>query len=165
LSYTDQKATVPDKVAALKKTTPTDKTDPILIEELREKSARQLINYIQCPENSEEEQVAAVKLYEKHIIRGHNTNQLKHSFNNLADFAPELGDIFRRFASNDSFMERAANYDLTQEDLELIENSFRGLMHESMKRAVNDDLTQEDLEDNLINQLILEILIAKKYQK
>ncbi len=125
LTYADKK-NPQDDLAVLKKrmtdtTNQTKKEDP----------AEQLVNCLQCTEMSKEQQIAAVHLFEKNVIRKYNTWWLKQFFNGLVEaaafsskFSPVLTSVVPKIIANDLLVERVANGDSTQKDLEFVEKAF-----------------------------------------
>ncbi len=135
LSYADKK-NPRDNIAALEKTT-TDTTDQIKKEEVLTKKLKkvdpveQLVNYLDCTGMNKKQRIAAVRLFKRGIIRRHNKWQLKQFLNAITEPAEKLSVFFSALASslpkitsNELLVERVANGESTQKDLEFVEKAF-----------------------------------------
>ncbi len=134
LTYADKKNPRDNIATVLKKTT-TDTTDQTKKEEVLTKKLKkvdpveQLVNCLDCTGMDKEQRIAAVRLFERGIIRRHNKWQLKQFLNGITEPAEKLSVFFSALASglpkitsNELLVERVANGDkLTQENFEFVE--------------------------------------------
>ncbi len=159
LSYADKKSIQGQVVLKTTndKTNPTaNKMESLTRNPKKIENPEQLINYLQHPGLSKEQQLAAAHLFEKTTqkttLRDRNTQEFKQFCNHgvpelalfankLSELADALVDALPEITSNDQLADRIANGDkLTQEDLEFISNIYIVYMHDLLPKKFIDDI-------------------------